>query len=223
VDCHRQDPSTCADRAYGAALGITSAVELVGELIAGIVGSGGSGIVSQPTSCTLRIERAFSIPLPTWAEVAPTLPPELLDHAVAEWLAHGSIGTPRYEIEAASWPTTERPITDVLATRALLRASFNRQRDPAAAQQAIDAALAADKTNVLARMVQWQVTHAVPPDEAGATAVAHPDDWRAWWLLGYTSQHGPEAIEAHDKLCALAAGDPLVDVPPAFCGHRAPP
>ncbi len=174
------------------------------------------------------VERLAVLPrgatAPTWAEVAPALPPELLDHAVAEWLAHGSIGTPRYEIEAATWPTTERPITDgdVLATRALLRASFDREHDPAAAQQAIDAALAADKTNVLARMVQFQVAHAVPADEARATAAAHPDDWRAWWLLGYTLQQGPEAIEAHDKLCALATGDPLVDVPPAFCGHRAP-
>ncbi len=175
------------------------------------------------------VERLAVLPrgatAPTWAEVVPSLPAEQLDHAVAEWLAHGSIGTPRYEIEATVFPTTERPIADgdVLATRALLRASFDRERDPVATHEAIAAALAADKTNVLARMVEWQVAHAVAADDARATAAAHPDDWRAWWLLGYTLQHGPEAKEAHDKLCALAAGDPLVDVPAGFCGPRAAP
>ncbi len=39
------------------------------------------------------------------------------------------------------------------------------------------------------------------------TPAAHPDDWRAWWLVVFAVRHGPEAAKALEKLCVLAANE----------------
>lgn len=170
------------------------------------------------------VERLAHVPRggkpPEWDEVVPELPLASLDHELNQWLAHGQIGIGKLEVEPPDAKTTQRPVAeaDILAARALLRASF--QRGTPEAEAALQTAIAADKTNVLARMVEMQEHHSVPFAEAQAVAEAHPDDWRAWWLAGYTASQAHQAkasFEARTRLCALAATDAAVDAPPGFC------
>jgi hypothetical protein len=78
---------------------------------------------------------------------------------------------------------------------------------PIARDRVVAAALALDRTNVLAHLVDASLLGSIAPEEARDTATAHPNDWRAWWLLGSAVRQGPEAAEALDKLCDLAESD----------------
>jgi hypothetical protein len=71
--------------------------------------------------------------------------------------------------------------------------------------------LALDATNVLARLVETSLNQAIAPADARATATAHPDDWRAWWLVAFALQQKPAAATeralAMSKMCALIGED----------------
>ena len=142
-----------------------------------------------------------------WRDSFPELPPDTLDHRLKEWLISGQLATPVIEVTVQDVPSTERPLGDgdVLATRSLLNVIFTH--DVSATRANLTAALALDRTNVLARLVEAEVAKSIEPNDARATAAAHPDDWRAWWLVVFAVQHGPEAAEALKKLCALAANE----------------
>ncbi|HEX2691082.1 MAG TPA: DUF1570 domain-containing protein [Kofleriaceae bacterium] len=142
-----------------------------------------------------------------WRDVFPELSPDKLDHLLKQWLVSGNLAMPLVEVNVQDFPATERQLGDgdVLAARSLLDVIFTR--DSSAMRANLAAALAIDGTNVLARLVQAALTNSITPDDARATAAAHPDDWRAWWLVGFAVRNGPEATEALDKLCALAANE----------------
>jgi hypothetical protein len=142
-----------------------------------------------------------------WRDAFPELPPDKLDPLLKKWLVSGMLGSPRIEVTVQDFPATERQLGDgdALAARSLLHVMFTQ--DSPATRADLAAALATDRTNVLARLVEVALTESIAPDDARATAAAHPDDWRAWWLVGIAVQHGPEAAEARDKLCTLATNE----------------
>ena len=152
-----------------------------------------------------------------WTEVFPDLPPDALDHALAAWLAHGRRMVLHFKLKVTDSTVTDRALTDAdaLATRALLQWLFSH--DASKVQANLDAALAADPTNLVARLTEAATTVAVSVSAARATATAHPDDWRAWWLLGFAAQYGPDAREARTRMCALLAGGVPPGAPARLC------
>ncbi len=133
-------------------------------------------------------------PARAWAEALPQLPLDTVDGELRQWLAYGKVGVSQFDIDLVEPAVTERALTDAdaLAVRALLRYGVGGD---------LEAALAADPTELLARLVQAS-TGPIPLDAARATAAAHPDDWRAWWLV---VRAAPGDVDARDKLCGLGA------------------
>lgn len=142
-----------------------------------------------------------------WREAFPELTPDRLDHLLKQWLVSGQLATPLIEVTVQDFPMIERPLGDgnVLAARSLLHLVV--AHDESAARTELATALTVDRTNVLARLVDAALTGSTAPDDARATATAHPDDWRAWWLVAFAVRRGPEAADAFDKQCALASSE----------------
>jgi hypothetical protein len=147
----------------------------------------------------------------------PRLPQDQLDRDLATWLAHGRLTVLHYKVKLEDWPVAVRPLADAdaLAARGLLRFMFAKTAPETRAE--LTAAVTADPTNLLGWLVLTSLTGSMGITDARATAKAHPEDWRAWWLLGFAVQHGPEAAEAREKLCALVANDPSAAVPGGIC------
>lgn len=144
-----------------------------------------------------------------------------LDHELARFAAYGKQLVRKYDVKLRDWPITQRTLgdADVQAARGLIRHLLD-WKGPLPAE--IDAAIAAAPTHVVAHVVRTAHANKIDPDAARAIAAAHPDDWRAWWLVGFALQQGPEASEARDKLCALVAKNPAV-LPPGLCPPQTPP
>jgi hypothetical protein len=101
---------------------------------------------------------------------------------------------------------------DVLAVRGFL--GFRYTDNNTASRADIEQALARDRTNVLARLIQATLSHTVAIDDARATAAAHPEDWRALRLLEL-AQHGtPEGDAVRARMCELSSNTPP-ECPPA--------
>ncbi|TMQ18626.1 MAG: DUF1570 domain-containing protein [Deltaproteobacteria bacterium] len=141
-----------------------------------------------------------------WAEVFPDLPLDKLDDALLAWLRTGKVRLPRIDVTVHDVSTGERPLGDgdVLGARCLLDFKF---KDEATAMRTISETLLVDRTNLLARLIDTAYTHSIEPDDARATAEAHPDDWRAWRLLVFALKRGPEADRAMDRACALSRNE----------------
>jgi hypothetical protein len=142
-----------------------------------------------------------------WREEFPGLTPEVLDQRLRGWLRIGEIALPRIKVSVRDVRTTVRPLgdADVLALRSLLGVKIE---DDAAARRDVDAALVLDRTNVLARLIKVGLTHEIAAGDARATAAAHPDDWRAWWLVQRAVPDTPEGDAALAQMCALAQTEP---------------
>ncbi len=156
-----------------------------------------------------------------WAEVFPALTPDKIDHDLREWLAYGKHTVWRFNVKLQQWPVTERTLTDadVYAARALMRQLFAKPGATPAAELA--EALAADPTHVLAHLVKAGYKQPISVDEARRVADAHPDDWRAWYLVGHAADwHGDHAREAWGKACALLAKSPSPSMPQGWCDQR---
>jgi hypothetical protein len=134
-------------------------------------------------------------PARAWNEALPQLPPEVVDRELAQWLAYGKVGISQFSVELVDPAVTERALADAdaLAARALLR--YGRGGDA-------EAALAKDPTELLARLVEAN-DQPVREETARATAAAHPEEWRAWWLV---TRAVPGDAEAREKMCAEAVG-----------------
>jgi hypothetical protein len=141
-----------------------------------------------------------------WAEVFADLPLDRLDDELSEWVISGQVALPRIEVAVREVQTRDRPLgdADVLAARSLLNFHFKGvgPADILAAE-----ALAIDRTNVLARLINSGLTHELSPDDARATAAAHPDDWRAWRLVELAVKDPPEAEAARVRVCTLTGND----------------
>jgi hypothetical protein len=141
-----------------------------------------------------------------WNDAFPDLPPEKLDAELLEWLRTGKLRLPRIDVTVHEFPTAVRVLgdADVLAARSWLRYWYTD--DNAAALRDAEAALALDRTNVLAHLIATTLTHAISPEAARATAAAHPDDWRAQRLVVRAVHGTPEAAQALDRLCEMSGG-----------------
>lgn len=137
-----------------------------------------------------------------WAEAFPDLPPDRLDDELSEWLISGNAAFPRIAVAVRDVPTRERPLgdADALAARSLLDLHF-KGVGPASITAA--EALAIDRRNLLARLIDTEITHAIAPTDARATAAAYPDDWRAWRLVELAVKDRAEAEAARARVCAL--------------------
>jgi hypothetical protein len=130
-------------------------------------------------------------------------PDKSLDRELALWLGGGTLAIAHYKLAVHDWPIEQETLgdSDVLAIRGLLRGWLRREAPLEATQ-----ALAINRTNVLAWLVTVWNHGVIDPEDARATAAAHPKDWRAWWLLWSATQPGAEAQSAHDQLCNLVKG-----------------
>jgi hypothetical protein len=157
--------------------------------------------------------------LAAWNEVFPDLPPAQLDQALATWLHSGKQLLIHYPFKSEQVVAAARPLgdTDALAARAIMQWIF--APTGAETRTAVDAALAADRTQVLVRLIDMQIMGSIEVDDARAVAIAHPNDWRAWLLVGSAVRTGPEAREAHDKLCALIGTDHPIGMPRELCSR----
>jgi len=141
---------------------------------------------------------------------------ETVDGELRRWLVSGNHTVLHFKVSLAPHAVAVRTLGDgdAYAVRALLRAKFGAGGLPAVARE-VDAALAADPTNVLARIVDATLDRPHALAAARATAAAHPDDWRAWWLLTKALPAGEaaELASARDHACTLAAANPTLLVP----------
>ncbi|HVV88778.1 MAG TPA: DUF1570 domain-containing protein [Kofleriaceae bacterium] len=153
-------------------------------------------------------------PARAWRDVFPDLPPRALDAAVRDWLLNGKKTVWHFTVrldDAATSAPAERALADadVYAVRAVLRHGFH-PGDPQLARD-VAAALALDPTQTIAWTIDAAAGHPPSADQARAMTAAHPDDWRAWWLLaGALDRKGREAEDALAHVCALAAQNPAV-------------
>ena len=141
-----------------------------------------------------------------WSESFPKLTPERLDHEVRKWLAYGKHTIWKFEVELKEWPVRERTLrdADVYAARAVIRELMRRVDEPAPPELAN--ALALDPTHLHANLVKVAYTKTIDLALAKRIAEAHPNDWRAWWLVGYAVQwNGDEARRAWERACAMLA------------------
>lgn len=153
-----------------------------------------------------------------WTEVFPALAPEKLDHELRKWLAYGRHMVWKFNVKLQEWPVTERPLhdADVLAARAVMRQVFVKERTEPPSE--LGAALAADPTHLIANLVSVWYKNSIGLDDARRVADAYPDDWRAWWLVGFAvSWEGPNAQLAWEKGCAILDKSPSAWAPPSWC------
>jgi hypothetical protein len=154
-----------------------------------------------------------------WAEAFADLPPDRLDDELSEWLISGQLALPRIAVAVHEVPTRERPLgdADALAARSLLNLHFKGvgPADITAAE-----ALAIDRTNLIARLINSELTHEIAPTDARATAAAYPDDWRAWRLVELAVKDQAEAEAARARVCALTGND-APECPRAGAPHGA--
>ncbi|HEX4423025.1 MAG TPA: DUF1570 domain-containing protein [Kofleriaceae bacterium] len=149
-------------------------------------------------------EHPHGKPDEAWRAVFPALTPSELDATLLTWIRSGAVRLPHIEVTTQDFPSTERSLgdADVLAARSLLALGF--KNDAAAVRTLSEAALALDRTHLLARLVNIAVTQNIAPDDARATAAAHPDDWRAWRLVAFALSNTPEGAVAYERMCTLS-------------------
>lgn len=156
-------------------------------------------------------------PTRAWLASFPDLPLDAIDRTVHAWAIEGSHRIWHFKVQLAQPRLAQRFLTDpeVLGVRALLAYSFDARS--AATQHAVDTALAADRNNILARLVASHRAKQVSLPDARAAAQAHPEDWRAWWLVLEAHATGDEAKIARAHACTAAAQNAANMVPAKLC------
>jgi hypothetical protein len=144
-----------------------------------------------------------------WSAALPDLPIANLDRVVRAWEIAGEHRIWHFHVKLREPHLVHRTLadTDVLAIRAFLGAS----------PKSIEAALAADPTNVIANLVTNYERKGISLPAARAVAQAHPDDWRAWGLVLEAHAVGDEAKIARAHACTLAARNAANLVPAKLC------
>ncbi len=176
-------------------------------------------INTQPDALLRYMQRLVETPraqqAALWPEVFPSLPLATLDRDLKRWLANGRIQINHYNGTFTDTPPVERPLTDAdaLAARGLVRILSTRGGVPDEVTQA----LALDPTAVLPNVIAATASRSIDADKARAIAAAHPDDWRAWWLVGMS---GGDTRDALTRMCALLEQRPAA-LPPQLCAPAA--
>jgi hypothetical protein len=138
-------------------------------------------------------------PARAWREVFGARPASELETDMKHWLVAGSHRVLHFNVQIRQWSIAERKLSDadVHAVRAVMRLQFQELRDDA--KKEVAAAIALDATNVLANVVGFVLENKIAVDTARAIAKAHPEDWRAWWLLGAALPHEGDEFKQATK------------------------
>jgi Protein of unknown function (DUF1570) len=136
-----------------------------------------------------------------WKETFPELSLDELDDDLARWLQKGTLAVPRIKVAVTPQPFRERLLSDVdvLAARGLLYTFFGTEKQ---ARAEAEAALALDRTNLLAALLTLGLQLPYSLDDARKLAAAYPNDWRALMPLAVKVGPGPEAAELRARICA---------------------
>jgi hypothetical protein len=149
-----------------------------------------------------------------WREVFGARPAAELEMDMKHWLVSGSHRVLHFTVQFQQWAVAERKLSDadVHAVRAVMRLQFQELRDDA--KKEVAAAVALDATNVLAHTVGFVLENKIAVATARAVTKAHPNDWRAWWLLGAALPHeSDEFKQAVITACGLMAKNPAISPP----------
>ena len=142
------------------------------------------------------------------------LPASQIDRTLHTWMFDGRHQVWNYKVSLVQPEVAQRVLaeTEIIAARAFLSYSFN-EHSPAAHE-----ALAADPTNLVLRLIDFEQTKQVTVADARATAQANPHDWRAWWLVATALRDtSNEANAARTQACTLAKSNPANMLPAKFC------
>ncbi|MEO8842795.1 MAG: hypothetical protein ABI591_06520 [Kofleriaceae bacterium] len=148
------------------------------------------------------------------------LPPSDIDRALRTWMIQGRHQVWNYKVSLVQPEIAQRVLaeTEIIAARAFLSYAFH-EHSPAAHH-----ALAADPTNVMLRLIDFEQTKTIAVADARATAQANPEDWRAWWLLATALRDtSDEANAARARACTLVKANPANLLPVTFCPLDAVP
>jgi hypothetical protein len=156
-----------------------------------------------------------------WERGFPSLPLDELDARLQDWLEHGSHHELSFYVRPTDVPITARRMSDAdaYAIRSyLLDGQTPEQRERGRAERS--QALALEPTNVLAWSLRIMDGEKPTVRIGQAIAVAHPDDWRAWWLAAIALENGgdPDELDrARQQACALLARNGALVAPPELC------
>jgi hypothetical protein len=157
-----------------------------------------------------------------WDKGFPSLPLDAVDDKLRKWLFGGSHTILRFAIKPRDWPITAHRLSDGDAY-AIRAAMFGGPRpvQQARGRVELEAALATEPLNVLAWVQKVAQGGTLEVPVAKAIAAAHPDDWRAWWLVARAlNAAGVEVVEideARSKACQLIDKNPALVPPPDLC------
>lgn len=169
-----------------------------------------------------EIERRPELARRIWDLGFPTLPLTVAERELHDWIINGSHVVTHFRLKPRDWSVTKRRLgdADVYAVRALLRRLAGK-RD-AQVRADVAAALAAEPTNVVARLLAAALDHTgITADDARAIVGAHEDDWRAWMLVAGAAQDNTgEAEAARARACKLVAANPVLLPPSELCSSR---
>jgi len=157
-----------------------------------------------------------------WREAFPSLPLADVDAQLRQWLRTGSHVIQHLHVKRRTWPIAERMLgdADAYAVRGMLLGLIANRR--VAARENLAAAIAAEPTNVLARLAMLELDDAaLTVEEARALVAANRADWRAAWLaaIAIVRAHGDaeEQRGLRARACSLIAHNPAVVAPPELC------
>jgi hypothetical protein len=142
------------------------------------------------------------------------LAPADLDRTLRAWMIAGRHQVWNYKASLVQPKVAQRVLaeTEIIAARAFLAYSFHEH------SRAAHRALAADPTNLILRLIDFEQTKTVTVADARATAQANPNDWRAWWLVATALRDtSDEANAARTRACTLAKANPANILPARFC------
>jgi hypothetical protein len=139
-----------------------------------------------------------------WLQMFPQLAPNELDHALVRWLVAGRQTVLRFNVKFQEHEIARRDLgdADVLVARGVARTLFENHGPGPLVPELVDA-LARDPANLHARLVEKTKRGKISIDVARRIAAAHPDDWRAWWLVWTAGD-----ADARARTCVLLARDP---------------
>ncbi len=159
--------------------------------------------------------------LRAWNEGFPSLPLEVVDDKLQDWVVHGKHLELPFKVKHQNWPVTTRWLSDA-DTHAIRALILGGPSDAQKAQGRVElsAALAADPLNVLAWMLKQSDREPPSVDTARAITAAHPDDWRAWYVACESLPDGAEAERACSTACALVAQNRALTMDPRLCRGR---
>jgi hypothetical protein len=159
-----------------------------------------------------------------WGEGFRSLPLGELDGRLALWLRTGRHLVLHVTMPHHNWPIAERALgdADTYAIRAALRIELGKKEQ---ARPDVNAAIALEPNHVLGRLLGVAIDQKmVTVEQARALVAAHPDDWRAWWLVTLAIEEvdgdQKEYDEARAKTCGMVAHNAALAPPRPLCPAR---